>query len=204
MDVELLINGISVDLAEVESVFNFGVNSFGDIASRRGTFSNQFTLPFTVTNNKVFEYFKAENGNSTMAYDTLEFEILYFGNTCVKGVAQLLESNDEGYLIQCFSDNAEWSSLLKDVTIKEINPQFPVTCERYPWSISSCRNNDWTRGFIWPNANFGYIDNSMPPDQVIPAIWLYPAFYLKFILKSIFDYIGYTPTGAYRDWETVG
>lgn len=196
----MYINGREADIGNSEAVFSFAINTIGEVSSRSGTFSNEFTLPLTANNIEIIGAFQAVSSASNIPYTAAPFEIRYYDNVCIVGTAELVEVNEDGIVIRAYSDNAEWSSQIKGLGIKDIDTTTPVPCIRVPWSAPIYRSNDWTRGFIWPNANFGYLDNTMPPNQVINLTWVYPVWYLKFILQCIFNHIGYTPTGeAWND-----
>ena len=160
--IELYINNTRVDLFEDESVsITDSIQNVRDISKIYTAFSQQFNLPASKTNNKLFKhYYNYDIDNSFDARYKAIAEIKLNGVTYKKGKIRLnsvdLKDNAPySYKVVFFGDTVELKDLLADLYLSGLN---------YDSSTEFTYNatNIWNR--------FTATETSPPDDVVVPLI----------------------------------
>lgn len=190
MDKELYINGELVDLGDDTVIaITKQVNEIGDISSLLGDLTNEFTLPYTQTNNLIFGLSNKLQSGSTIPYTRLEAKFVDRGVEVISNGAAILRSADDGYKVVIYHNNS--GSLqdlegkrLRDLTFTEFNHIWNTA------AIHASRVN--TEGYIYPIIDYGRMSNS---GVSIETKELFPAFFVHTIITKIFEDIGWTVEG---------
>jgi hypothetical protein len=186
---EIVVNGEALDLfTNEEIVVSFEVNNLFSIENRNGSYSNTFKIPATSRNNLILEINNNILSTSDIPYENVPVEIYTDGILQVKGYFNLVSATKFEYEMQIYGTNANLFANIQDRSLQSLL----VGCEysQY-WNISttiSSRSNVWTDVYIYPNIDYGEL--FFLAGSNVDFSKLYPAIYVKYLFKRIFDILG--------------
>ena len=161
----------------------FRVNNLGDITTRQGGSSNNFTFPLTSINRKALGFPEDLNNTSRSPYRRIEASLFENNSFISKGVLKINKVTNTEIEATFFSDNARWFNQIKDKTLKDLdlksfNHKYNNT------SITGSFTN--TEGFIYPLIDYGQfsLDSLEIP---IRTNQMFPATYAKTVFEQIFN-----------------
>lgn len=172
------------------------VNNLGSIETRQGSFTNNFSLPLTDNNRRLFGFADDVNNTSRTPYTKLQAE-LYDDDTLLDaGYIKITEVTNNEIKCTFFGSNSDWFSLTKDKTLQDITLD-EINHSWTPAAITASVSN--TSGYIYPYINYGYSDKKKINN------WL-PAVYVHTIVDGIFKDIDYNLEGSLlnnRDYKRM-
>lgn len=179
---ELYINDELVDMKGDEVVaLTLATNDFQNIASRNGGNTNNFQLPPTHKNNRIFK-----------AHQDQAVRIEQDGVPQMRGFARYYGRKEDLDLI-CYAGNTDWFELVKGKKLSELNLT-DLNHEFNASNVEANRLNDYTKGFVYPNILYGFATNT--PWETYD---FFPALYYHRILKQILADVGYETNGDLFD-----
>jgi hypothetical protein len=198
---EIFINGKAIDLNDETIVLSFGVNDLFSIESTQGVFSNTFKIPATHNNNLAFGISNNILSTSTLPYESLPCEIYVNGLIAVAGLAQIQSASRFEYEILIVAGNGNWIDKLQNLNLQD----FLFGCEfSHLWneaSVTGSRANIWSDVFIYANIDYGNLfflaGSNVDWNELLPAV------YCKYLLKQIFESIGYNIQSDWFDNNTT-
>ena len=194
--VELIVNDESLDLYENELIsLVMAVNDLASIESREGNYSNQFTIPSTSKNNRIFGYpnelnlvtgFKpTRSRNGRISINGLDVQ---------RGFIQVEEFNQisKEFTVSFFGGNTDWIDLISDKSIRDINLD-DLNHNWTPANIVANMNN--TEGFIYPFIDYGRYQNKV--DSLTNIFNWMPAMFTHTLVSRMFENIGWKLAGSF-------
>lgn len=195
---KLLINNIEVDsIIDQDITITKSVNDMLNLGSREGAFTSEIEANLSTNNKTITNNAQSSNSNSNFPYQNNTAIIEVKGETILNGFAELTEVQ-KAFKFRCFSELSDVVDLIGEGDLNELNFDYangdPIN---HIWNYATVvanRNNVWTKGFIYPNINYG----KWTLDQ-IHAHWndLYPSVFCKYLFLRIFHSIGYAVTGNF-------
>jgi hypothetical protein len=193
--IELLLNGYSFDLTGEDDVaLSFAASKLQDIQSRNGDFSTTFKVPLTNKVRQAIEFSNLFNSTNRYPYTIAEAEIKEQGATIIRGFARI-EAVKSSLEVVIFGGNSNWFDLIKekslrDLDLSDLDLVFTVA------NVEANRLNDYTKGFVFPNALYGGFAFEATPFTLYD---FFPAIYCYRIFLQIFTDIGWNVYGDLID-----
>jgi hypothetical protein len=186
---------------------NYEVNSFGDITTRNGGFTNDFSIPLTSKNEEALGFPSDLNISTREPYEKVSAQLVDAGTVIALGYLRykIIEDN----VIKCsfFSTNTEWFNLIKDKKMTELD----LSDYDHVWdysTIADAIDADKISGYIYPIIDYGYFkDETLIATQLIPSDNLFPGIFVHNLVTQIFKDIGWTLNGelvAYQGTNAYG
>ncbi len=175
---------------------NYETNNFGDISTRNGGFSNDFTLPLTANNDQALGFPSDINTTSRNPYKKVEAQLIDAG--AVISIGYLRYKIVQNKTIQCafFTDNTEWFNLIKDKNLVDLDLS-DYDHEWKAFDITASFGN--TSGYIYPVIDYGYYKNqdidSGSGDTEVFEYTMFPAMFVSSLIEQIFKDIGWNVSG---------
>lgn len=120
--VSIIVNGEPVDTYPNTVVAsNFQLGDFGDIRSRNASHTNQFRLPKTANNNKVFGFADNVKSGTDIPYVKLPVKVVQNGLETIPEGTAFISSVKESYNISIYSDTFDFFEAIKGKLISEID-----------------------------------------------------------------------------------
>lgn len=186
--IELLLNGLSIDLTGNEDVaLSYAASKLQDIQSRNGDFSTTFKVPLTNKVKQAIGFSNLFTSASTFPYRVAEAEIREQGVVVMKGFASVKAIDD--YLnVFVFGGNTNWFDEIRDRFLQDLD-YYNLDLVYNAAIVSANRLNNHTKKFLFPNIYFGGFANPSQPYDVSDFL---PAIYAVDVFRKIFDEIGWT------------
>lgn len=189
--IELVLNGYSFDLTGEDDVaLSFAASKLQDIQSRNGDFSTTFKVPLTNKVRQAIKFSNLFNSKNRYPYAIAEAEIKEHGATIIRGFARL-EAVKSHLDVVIFGGNSNWFDLIKDKSLRDLNLS-DLNMVFNAANVEANRLNDYTDGFVFPNAYYGGFAFETPHFSTYD---FFPAVYCYRIFKQIFEDIGWTISG---------
>lgn len=174
---------------------NYEVNSFGDLSTRNGGFSTDFTLPLTSKNNEALGFPSDLNISTREPYTKIDAQLIDVGAVIATGYLRYKVIIDKTISCAFFSENTEWFNLIKDKKMIELD----LSDFDHVWNFSTIADTidvQKTSGFTYPIIDYGFfIGESLSATQLIPSDNLFPAMFVSTLVDQIFADIGWTVNG---------
>lgn len=188
MNVKLVINYQECELSKEEIIaLSYGVNRLTDIQSRQGYYSNTFNLPKTATNLEIFGNPDELNSTDTKRWQRLTAWIESDGARVAYGFAQLQSCTDKLSVV-VKAGNTGWIDELRDKELSDLDLSSYDHVANLS-GVSTNRFNDYTDGFVYPDIDYGLLQNL---DGKIQYWMLYPAIFVKTLIDTIFSESSWT------------
>jgi hypothetical protein len=198
---EIFINGKAIDLNDETIVLSFGVNNLFSIESTQGVYSNTFKIPATHKNNLAFGISNNILSASNIPFESLSCEIYVNGLIAVAGIAQIQSASRFEYEILIVAGNGNWIDKLQDLNLQSVLFSCEFTQFWKESTVTGSRSNIWSDVFIYPNIDYGNLfflaGSNVDWNELLPSI------YCKFLLKKIFNDIGYNINSDWFDNNTT-
>lgn len=187
MNIFIYIDDQLLDLDESTSVaFTFQSAILGDIRSRQVSHTNNFTVPKTFNNQKIYDFAHVVKADSLTPYRRQDARVVMDGLTMITGVSFLKETS-KGYNISIFENAIDFYDTIKDLTLSQLDfGDSPITWDgAYIDSVRAA-----TSGLVAPAINYGQIDPSLVNAEI--GDFYPPSIYYRDVLEEIFTDAGYT------------
>lgn len=193
--IELILNGYSFDLKGDDDVaLSFAASKLQDIQSRNGDFSTTFKVPLTNKVRQAIEFSNLFNSTNRYPYTIAEAEIKEQGATIIRGFARI-EAVKSSLEVVIFGGNSNWFDLIKDKSLRDLNLS-DLNLVFTASNVEANRLNDYTKGFLFPNALYGGFAFEATPFTLYD---FFPAVYCYRIFVQIFKDIGWNVYGDLLD-----
>ena len=205
MITELFINGQQVDLDKADTIaFTKSVFDINKPSTRTSEFSNAFKVPKTQNNRLIFKSAGLVNSFNDEPYDKLEASVRVDGLEVVYGIAELMSSEEDYYVINVQGGNGSFYKSIKALSLVDISQPLSLLNHEYN-AIEVSKRRDLINyeegildGLIYPNVDYGYFDKTdLEPQN---HNYFFPALYLHYIINNSIDILGYKRVGAF--WQS--
>ena len=195
MITELYIDNQLVDLSGSDIIaLTKSVFDVNRLSVRTSDYSNVFKVPKTQQNRLIFKSAGIVNSFNDEPYDKLTASIVVDGVEVANGFAQLQESNGDYYSINIQSGNGNFFNQIKSLSLTDLSTQLATLDHSYNATEVSARR-DLSSGLVYPNVDYGWFERASTGNQ--PYNFFYPALYIKFILDSAIESLGYKQLGEF-------
>lgn len=193
-----LLDGTRLDLKGDEVIaLTYAVNDIGSIETRQGVSSNEFELPITDFNLNALGYPTNFNVNQNVnPFTKIGAEIFEDELKIAKGYIQITNPSLSGNSIPVvfFGENAEWFSLLKDKSIRELD----LSDFKHAFNVTNVEGSFTnTEGYKYILADKN--GNNFNQSNIVALQSWTLAVYQHTIIKKIFEEIGYKIQGTLLD-----
>ena len=186
----LYVNETLVDLyPDTKIAINIKAIEAGKIQVRTVNYTNNFTLPFTETNDILFSYAKDERSRTNIPYRYQSFKLIQNGIETFKGQLILKSVDEKGYKIQLVDGLYDIFAIINDKKFKELQAFGQTGWD--PIDIDDYR--DTTEGIISAIMYFGYTDYT--GTVIYNDNFFLPSFYYHTAIKAILSASGCTLSG---------
>ena len=156
---------VELDTLGSENVsLEFSIDDIQKIGEKNSSYSKDFALPFTNTNNKFFEqYYDVDRYNFNFSvYKRIDCRLEAEGVEIINGFLNLINVSKKGedyfYKIVCYDSVGNLMEILGDDTINDLNFS-DILHQRHPFNTSGVIvdniTNSWTNGVILDNNGSG-------------------------------------------------
>jgi len=183
--IELYINSVLIEGLEDDIVLTKAVNDIGDLPSRQGEYSNTISVPMTKGNCAALGLTENVGSGSQIPKQVLTYELLDLGVLISYGSARLINVK-EGFEIVLLSNNSDWTGLLKDRSLQDLDVS-EYDYNLIPAQVASKRLI--TTGRVLANIWYGEHRDPAKPFDVSE---FQPSFYFNYLLALIYSEVGYT------------
>ena len=138
--------------------FTYQNTFLSNLSTRRSSYTNEITVPFTPTNDIIFGFARLEKSDAGPAYRRLSAKIIRNGYTLPLNNCQIYKT-DNDYKLRFFDSFKEFMEVLGDSTIDELKE---VDTEFVTWDVTeidSRRNS--SGGLVAPVINHGQVSTQV-------------------------------------------
>lgn len=190
--IELFINGTLIEGLEDEIALTKAVNDLGELPTRQGEFSNTINIPMTKSNCLALGSIEDVNSLSTVINSLNNYELYDYGVLVSTGYARVISLN-ETIEINLFSGNADWSSLLKDKSVRDIDVSdlnYSIT----PTQVAARRElqTEMALPNVWYGGPYMINGTAIPNATNWNTMFFLPCFFIAELVKRMFAEINYT------------
>lgn len=162
----------------------------GDLTTRSVNFTNSFNIPETPTNDRIYEYAKKVNSNTTIPYTRQTVKVVQNGIETITNGNHYIRKVDGRYQVYILYDAADFFDVLGNKKLNELDFE-GLNGSWATDDIASYRSN--TTGIVAPVMDYGnFISGS--PNNINAAEYL-PSVYYHTIINKIIEAAGYTKAG---------
>jgi len=182
----LYINGSLIDL-DAKQIIAVTLKSIeiGKLDTRTVTHTNQFNVPHTANNDRIFGYVSSERSLSSVPYAYQTCKLIQNGIEVIVGTC-IVKGYNNGFKINIFEDLFDVFATLKGKKLSDINP-----IADSEWNAEAMDNaRDNTEGIVAPLLFWGH-STAVP----FESAYFLPCFYYHTIIKNILQYTGLTLSG---------
>jgi hypothetical protein len=188
---EIYINGQLVDTQDAQIALTLQAFTFGQLGTRRGSYSNVFSLARTNANKALFDNCEIVTSVTALPYQKNTCQIFIDGILVVDGSAVILETREE-YRVFISAGNTDFfkaisSVKLVDVDLSEFDHLYDGT------NVTARRET--TEGFVYPNIDYGFFEYATPGLTSYSFRFFQPSFWGKTIIQKAVEALGYTLHG---------
>lgn len=175
---------------------NYGVNEIGDIATRQGGFSNEFTIPLTAKNRDILGIPDDINSTSRNPYIKVDASLVDQGTIVATGYLRFQTVSNNEIKVSFFSDNVEWFSLVKDKSLRDLD----LSELDHDWTVANIEaaiTADKSSGYTYPLIDYGdFTDLTV---LTVESDEMFPAVFISTIVSRMFFEIGWKEDGEMID-----
>jgi len=187
----LIIEGKEADLKANERIkLTRQVNDLREVKNKRTDFTNQFTLPYTPANNKIFEHVRIYSSTSTTPYRYLDCQLLLNGYpVTIEGKIVLDKTDKRGYRVTVYAGLFNLFDELGNRKVSELN----LTSLNHEQTHSEVvtRNSSLSDVF-YPIYSDGYsLDENVDIKRLVPFVRT------DALLQAIVEQVGFTASGGF-------
>lgn len=167
--------------------------SFGDLTTRGGVKTNNYRLPFTNNNKKIFENSELVQSGSMIPYRYLSIRVVVEGYEVFNGFGSVKKSK-EYYECTSYSGLSTFYDIIKNKNIRDLY----LTRYDHPYNDNSVRNS-WvfSSGYVYAFCSYGKYDQIFfsGATQYLPVEYLKPHVFFSTVIKQIITDSGYSYQG---------
>lgn len=192
---KLIINDLECDITGVEAiVITYVRNDLGDIATRNGDYSNNFSLPKTAKNKAIFGNINMLDSASSVSTSSLKYRIEVSGIIVSIGYAQVKSVSDTFNLF-LKSNNSDFFDKIRGLKLQDLD----LLAYQHIWNIANTvAANLNTDGYIYPviDGAIGALamDNT---NRVFDVSTHVPAMFYHTLISEIATQAGFTLIGDF-------
>jgi len=194
MNTNIKIEGERIHLSGNEpivySVIGYDLLTLG---IRSASFSNIFNVPANNQKNRdILNVSELINSTNDEPYKSLTAIIDVDGSEVVNGVATLEGFDGNNYQLSIKSGDGNFFQLIKSVSLTSLADYLtPLTHDYSIAGVEALR--DKSTGIVYPNIDYGFFDKA--DTSTYRYDFFLPSLYLKFIIDSAIELIGYRTIG---------
>lgn len=171
----------------------FAVNEIGNLETRQGGFSNDFTIPLTGKNQEILGFPGDINTSSRNAYTKVAATLYDNGNPVAFGSLKYQTVDETTLQASFFSDNSEWYSLIKDKLLSDLD----FSDLDHAWDAANIDDSSLTTpntsGYIYPLIDYG--EFGAVANLTAAITQLYPAIFMHSVVERILFEAGWKIDG---------
>ena len=185
---ELYINNVLCDLGDAVIVETKQANNFFEIKDRQTSFTNMFVIPPTPKNKAIYDMFGVAGNRSDFPYKVHRADLVRNGiQTVYDGKAIGTKfTHGKGLSISIQSGNISFYDSIGVKKVSELDFS-PIDFIFDATTFANQINNTWQDGFIFPLADYGYLE-----DDIVNVNYQAPAIYYRWLWNKIWEESGYT------------
>jgi hypothetical protein len=202
---KILINDNELDaLKDNDVLLTKAVNKMQSLEERNGSYSSEVACGLSINNRDIFKDAQSSNSVTELPYAKNSCRITVGSVEVLDGFAELEQTNKE-YMLRAYSGVSSIIEAIGESMLNELNLDYANGSSidhLYNWTnVIANRNNLWTKGFIYPNIDYGKWATT-----TTHAHWndLYPSIFCKYLFLRIFHSIGYAVTGEFISNDLFG
>lgn len=188
MEVEVYLNGYRLDTnSDTQISETKQINDFFEIQDRQSSYSNNFTVPGTPTNRKVFKMLGLVGSVSTTPYRLANIEVRRKGIPTISGGFAKVSETSNGYKINSYDGTIDLYKIIGSKKISELDfsDLGSHQLDEQIWKDSF--NNTFQDGYIYALADYGNAENSS-----INYTFQVPSLFVKYLWNKIFSEAGFS------------
>lgn len=190
--VEVIINGVNIDLISEGVEYTRQVNDLADISTVNASFTYSLRADKTPKNTKLFQQLGMVGDTSKTAYVLNTAQLIDNASVLIeKGIAIIKETNDE-YKLLIMDGVAEVFKLIENKTIGGDLDLSELDHSKTALDIIDSWNNNLPYRYLIADYNGKTNDGDN-----IDVQYQIPSVNVKYLWDKIFDYIGYTYSGDF-------
>lgn len=187
---EIFINGQLVDTQDAQIALTLQALTFDQLGSRRGSYSNVFSLARTNANKALFDNCEIVTSLTSIPYQKNACKIFIDGILVVEGSAVILETQD-AYRLFVSAGNTDFFKAVASVKLNEVD--LAEYDHLYNGDNVTARR-ETTEGFVYPNIDYGFFEYATPATSY-SFRFFQPSFWAKTIIDKAVSDLGYTLSG---------
>jgi hypothetical protein len=193
---EVWLNNVLADLTpDTVITKTFQCFDLFNLGAVQANYTNQFKLPFTPTNDRIFSNAREIKYVSGIPYSLIDVRLIMNGNPIVKAGYAVLTQSDTYYNITIFDGNYNFWTLIQGLDMDQIN----LLAYNMNWNSAGqkavCNANT---GIVSPLVNYGNLTAAAPgfTEIIIDPTKNYPSIYLATLLTELFATFGFGISGS--------
>ncbi len=175
----------------------YAVNEIGNLKTRQGGFSNDFTIPLTARNQGILGVPGDINSASRNPYTKVAATLFDNGAPVAFGPLKFQIFNDTTLQASFFADNSEWYSAIKDKLLSDLD----LSEFDHVWNAANIDDSSLTTpntsGFIYPLIDYGEFATEATLTATVTQ--LYPAMFVHSVITRILFEAGWKIEGELVD-----
>ena len=188
---EIFINGQLVDTQDAQIALTLQALTFDQLGSRRGSYSNVFSLARTNANKALFDNCEIVTSLTSIPYQKNACQIFIDGILVVEGSAVILETQ-ESYRLFVSAGNTDFFKAIASVKLNEVDLAEYDHLYTGPNVVDRRETAD---GFVYPNIDYGFFEYATPSAASYSFRFFQPSFWAKTIIEKAVGDLGYTLSG---------
>lgn len=188
---EIYINGQLVDTQDAEIVLTLQAFTFDQLGTRRGSYSNVFSLAKTNANKALFDNCEIVTSLTAIPYQKSTCLIYIDGILVVEGSAVILETK-ETYRLFVSAGNTDFFKVISSIKLVDVDLSEFDHLYTGP-NVVDRRETD--EAFVYPNIDYGFFEYADPNAEAYSFRFFQPSFWAKTIIRRAVEALGYTLEG---------
>ncbi len=188
IDLQIYIGEEKLDLFPGKNIaLTFQVADVTDLATRKMSYTNQYVVPYTENNDRIYQNARDIRSTTSFPYTTQMVKIIQNGTVVCSNGIHYLKKAAKGYHLFVLFNEAGFFKSIQNKKLWELN------ATPFKDRIEDARNyRATTSGLIFPLCFSGRQTLTVTNDGMVQI----PFWYYKDIINQIFIDAGYTKTGA--------
>lgn len=188
---EIYINGQLVDTQDAQIALTLQALTFDQLGSRRGSYSNVFSLARTNANKALFDNCEIVTSLTAIPYQKNTCLIYIDGILVVEGSAVILETKED-YRLFVSAGNTDFFKAIASVKLTEVDL---VEYDHLYTGPNVVARRETAEGFVYPNIDYGFLEYAAPGAASYSFRFFQPSFWAKTIIEKAVSSLGYTLEG---------
>lgn len=188
MEVEVYLNGHRLDTnSDTKISETKQINDFFEIQDRQSSYSNNFTVPETPNNRKVFKMLGLVGSISTAPYRLAEIEVRRKGIPTISGGSAKVSETSNGFKINSYDGSIDLYNSIGNKKVSELNYSDLGTHQLDEQIWKDSFSNTFEDGYIYALADYGNAENNS-----INYTFQVPSLFVKYLWNKIFEEAGFS------------